>query len=128
MLFRSISLSLAALGVAALCAPAAAIDFSNSNPQATPSYAVTSSHDVSYADLDVTREAGARALLTRIKSAAKQVCGSPPTSLLEFSARKAYDTCMNQAISAAVQSANAPLVAELYHSGTSAGVTASTGH
>lgn len=127
MLFRSISISLAVLGAAALCAPVSALNFSNSNSQAAPPFTVSNSQTVSYSDLDVSREAGARVLLNRIKAAAGKVCGAKPTSILEFAAIRARDACMKQAIASSVQASGAPLVAQLYNTGTS-GITASTGN
>lgn len=74
---------------------------------------------VSYSDLDLTREDGARVMLKRIKHAADAVCGGDPYSfpgarsdapILE----KSYRQCLDQAVANAVAALKAPAVTHLY--------------
>lgn len=67
---------------------------------------------VSYADLDLTHEAGAQTLLVRIKSAARAVC-EPPQSL-ELTYATLYRQCVGDAIGRAVADVNAPALAQVY--------------
>ena len=124
MLLRTITISLATVGAIAAFSPVAAGDMhTQSEPSNT--FAVTHTLTVSYADLDVSHEPGAKALLSRIKTAAATVCAPAPPSALDLTQFAAYKTCMSSAIASGVQSSNQPLVSQLYHSG-SAGTTAST--
>ena len=68
---------------------------------------------VRYADLDLTTNAGAAALLRRIKAAAKQVCGDP----FDFGnlAQKArVRRCHSEAVARAVSGVQATKLTELY--------------
>ncbi len=70
---------------------------------------------VSYADLDLSTHDGARALLKRINSAAKEACGPDPVmSPLTPAAPTRYDRCIEQAADKAVADVNAPLVVALH--------------
>ena len=70
---------------------------------------------VSYADLDLSTHDGARALLKRINSAAKETCGPAPVmSPLTPAAPGHYDRCVEQAADKAVAQLNAPLVVALH--------------
>ena len=68
--------------------------------------------EVSYTDLDIATEQGARALYRRIATAARQVCprgeGSIVPKLEEVSR-----TCIRDAISRAVHEVNSPRLAEV---------------
>ena len=66
---------------------------------------------VNFADLDLTRNAGAVTLYMRINSAAKQVC--PPELDAGFPAPNRH-RCMEQAINHAVADVNAPTLTN-YH-------------
>jgi UrcA family protein len=66
---------------------------------------------VNFADLDLTRNAGAVTLYMRIRSAAKQVC--PPELDAEVPAPNRH-RCMEQAIDHAVADVNAPTLTS-YH-------------
>jgi UrcA family protein len=68
---------------------------------------------VSYADLDLTRSAGAEALYTRIRSAAKQVC-APSFPTWEWEATKTTRPCIDQAIARAVADVHAPMLTSYY--------------
>lgn len=64
---------------------------------------------VSYADLDLDREADAAILLARIESAARQVCGLHAGPLpLEIQAH--LQKCANEATARAVEDVNSPLL------------------
>lgn len=67
---------------------------------------------VRFADLDLTRKAGAETLLVRIKSAARVVC-EPPQGL-ELTFDSLYRQCISDAIGRAVADVNAPVLAQLY--------------
>jgi UrcA family protein len=68
----------------------------------------TSVH-VSYADLNLSTSAGARTLATRLKSATRRVCGSRPAPLM-LAAISRYETCLDNAMSAAVAQIDSPVV------------------
>ncbi len=79
---------------------------------------------VSYRDLNLSTEAGARELLVRIEYAAKSACGGAPTFYSSYSvapalAYKEFATCRSNAINAAVNAIPAPLVHQLYASNDS---------
>ena len=79
-----------------------------------PADTETHSKTVSYADLDLGREAGARTLLQRISGAAKVVCG-PEAQTRDLQDAKFYKSCTQQAADRAVASVNNPGVSALYH-------------
>ena len=69
---------------------------------------------VAYADLDLSREAGAQALLKRIRSAAREACGPEPVvSGLMPRAGHQHRACVNSAVSTAVERINAPVLTAL---------------
>ncbi len=72
----------------------------------------TRSQTVSYADLDLGHEAGARALLMRINGAAKLVCSPEPQNLRDT---QPYQACTRQAVDRAVADVNNPAVSALNH-------------
>jgi UrcA family protein len=67
---------------------------------------------ISFADLDLTRSAGAATLYARIISAAREVCEPPSPRMLLLS----EDTrqCRQQAIARAVEDVNAPTLTSYY--------------
>lgn len=70
---------------------------------------------VSYADLDLSTQDGARALLKRINIAAKEACGPEPVmSPLTPAAPTLHERCITQAADKAVAEVNAPLVVALH--------------
>jgi len=74
---------------------------------------------VSYSDLDLTSDSGARAMLARLKSAAVKACGGPAVfnSVYDVApdyVRTVYAKCQNDAMAGAVASLHAPLVSTLY--------------
>jgi len=69
---------------------------------------------VSYADLDLSTEAGARAMLQRIRVTAREMCGSDPVhSPLTPRAPTQFRNCVIDAVDSAVTGIGAPLVAAL---------------
>ena len=99
---RFIKSALIALATAAAFAPAALAE----KP-------VTQSIKVGYADLDLSREAGARTLLVRMKMAARQICGPRPAAK-QIAQTVRYETCSKAAISGAVATLDHPLVTTLF--------------
>lgn len=67
---------------------------------------------VRFADLDLSKMAGATALYDRLQRAARVVCDPLESRDLAFATR--YRACMDQAVSSAVASINRPLLSE-YH-------------
>jgi len=68
---------------------------------------------VNFADLDLTRAAGAEALYARIRSAARQVC-APSFANWELKSLETTRPCIDQAITRAVADVNAPLLTSYY--------------
>jgi UrcA family protein len=68
---------------------------------------------VYYADLDLRREPGARTLLARIRTAARNVC-EPDPSIHDLKDQTQYRVCMYDAISGALRRVDDPRVANLY--------------
>jgi len=124
----------------------AALAITTSIAGALPAFAETTLHSqnviasvkqqaVSYADLDLSRKAGATVLLNRVRLASTQVCGPEPSVDLDRSYRK----CVTDTMTRAVQGINEPLVSSLYQDkfgiavasarpvSPASGVTAATG-
>lgn len=70
---------------------------------------------VSYADLNLHSEAGARALLGRLNVAAGVVCGPEP-SAFELSEHQAFTDCRKKALDRAVGDVGSPELATIYGS------------
>jgi UrcA family protein len=68
---------------------------------------------VSFRDLDVTSEPGARILYVRLQRAAAEVC--TPYESLELTRRRAWRSCVDNALGTAVTRLNNPLVAALHN-------------
>ena len=66
---------------------------------------------VRYGDLNLANPEGAKAMLTRIKHAARQVCEPAPESALEY---PDWRNCVAKATDGAVSSLNAPMVTAAY--------------
>jgi UrcA family protein len=75
---------------------------------------------VSYADLDLSTQAGAATLYSRIRGAARQVCGDEGTSYTDHAIWKG---CFKRAVGDAVATVNNPRLTAL-HQGKSPSVTA----
>jgi UrcA family protein len=67
---------------------------------------------VSYADLDVTTQAGATTLYARIRGAAEAVCR--PLEGKRLSERAQWKACYEHAVAEAVQTVNRPALTALY--------------
>ncbi len=74
----------------------------------------TQAETVSYADLDLGRDAGARALLVRLNGAAKRVCGPAPES---HEPKGPFKKCVDRAVDHAVAEVNRPTVNALHGGG-----------
>jgi UrcA family protein len=68
---------------------------------------------VSYADLDLTRDAGAAALYSRIHLAARQVC-EPESGSWTWKVLEPTHRCIEAAITRAVADVNAPALTSYY--------------
>lgn len=66
---------------------------------------------VKYADLDLTKPAGVRALYGRITAAARHVCQLDTVADLQMHSKE--QACINQAIDGAVRNVNSPALAQL---------------
>lgn len=66
---------------------------------------------VSYADLNLSTEAGARTLYFRLTKAADQVCPDDSTTL---DLHRIYKTCVNEALGKVVRNMNIPTLSKLY--------------
>ena len=93
---------------------------------ATPALAdeAARSMKVSYADLDLSTEAGAATLLSRIRSAARQVCGYDGST---FTDKAIWNSCFKHAVGDAVGKVNNPQLTALYR-GKGPVVTAMANH
>jgi UrcA family protein len=80
----------------------------------------TRSIKVSYADLDLSTQAGAATLYSRIRGAARQVCGYDGMTYLDHTSWK---RCFNGAVGDAVAKVNSPRLTAL-HQGKSPAFTA----
>jgi UrcA family protein len=67
---------------------------------------------VNYADLKTDAAAGAKALLGRLKMAAREVCGTPP-GLTELQRMAAYRACVQATVDSAVATIDNPVVTAL---------------
>jgi UrcA family protein len=65
------------------------------------------SQTVKFADLDLSKSQGVKTLLTRIRSAAGDVC-SPQPDAADISGNKDYRKCIGQAVNGAVEKVNSP--------------------
>jgi UrcA family protein len=75
---------------------------------------------VSYADLDLSTEDGANAVLQRINVAARDMCGGKPIhSPLFPRAATQFDSCVSQAVDSAVAGLDAPVVLAFHKAGAS---------
>ena len=78
---------------------------------------------VNYADLDISRPAGAEVLITRMRGAAARVCGPVPDAR-DLVLYRLYRDCVAETLARGVAAVNAPMVTELYRSGSNAGLVA----
>jgi UrcA family protein len=71
------------------------------------------SQTVSFADLDLSKPAGAQTLYKRITKAARQVCG-PADKYSYITPRKAFRECYEEAVAAAVAQVDRPSLTALH--------------
>ena len=69
------------------------------------------SQRVSYADLDISKPAGAKVLYNRITSAARRVCGS--SGFESLTVKHLLDRCIDRAIDNAVKDVGSPALSAL---------------
>ena len=69
---------------------------------------------VSYADLDLTSEAGAQTLLRRLKHAVRAVCSETRLSIMGLEAERRYTACMSQTLNQSVQAVGSEQLTRLY--------------
>jgi UrcA family protein len=74
---------------------------------------------VSYADLNLSTKAGLEAMYARLEAAAKDVCGEEPM-LIELTRHKAYESCVDSTLAAAVSGVRSASLAALHASKRSA--------
>jgi UrcA family protein len=103
------SRSLASLCIAALAALACIT--SSQRADAQPAEFLTKT--VSFKDLDLNSEQGARIFYVRLQHAAREVCS--PFKSLELSRRRTWQSCVDNALGTAVTTLNNPLVAALHN-------------
>ena len=72
---------------------------------------------VTYGDLNLESEQGAKVLYARLRSAARQVCR--PVEGIELSSQRAWSTCVDEAVSSAVIKVNRERVTALHNQTTS---------
>lgn len=84
---------------------AASLAFAGSAAVAAPQ-TVTREATVNYADLNLESPAGVERLYTRIRSAARQVCGAAEHR--DFAARNAVRSCRSAAVANAVAKVDSP--------------------
>jgi UrcA family protein len=72
----------------------------------------TTSLKVSYADLDIQHDAGARVLLARLRHAANEVCAPAPDR--ELSSVAQFEACFKSALDGAVSQVSSATLSGLY--------------
>ena len=100
------------------------VAFNQSATAQTPFSMKTKQMAISFGDLNVHSEVGARVLLNRLRTAARIVCGPAPL-FLDLSDRDFYDACRKNALDKAVAAVGAPEVGEIYRGSAVATRTAS---
>jgi UrcA family protein len=68
---------------------------------------------VTYGDLNLDDEQGAKALYNRIRSAAQEVCA--PFESKELARRIPWQTCVDHAVTSGVEQVNRPLVTSVHN-------------
>lgn len=100
---RITACTFAAFALVTAAGSANAAEYDRATPQMT----------VSYADLDISRPAGAQILLQRLGMAANAVCGGQP-DVRNLRMQGFYRACFSDAMNGAIAAVHSPLVAELY--------------
>lgn len=96
-----------------LAAVAAATPSAAADPRSAVGEVVTLEATVSYSDLDLSRTAGADALIVRLSKVATAVCGDRPNAA-DTDAYGRYRVCKTRTMDAAIRKVNAPLVTARY--------------
>lgn len=101
--------------ITAFAAAAALSSAAYAEPRTSAVHAETGalSLRVSYGDLDLSRPAGAKVMLRRIKNAADQVCGGKP-NLRNLAQARSYRQCIRESTENAVFALNEPLVTAIH--------------
>lgn len=68
---------------------------------------------VPYGDLDLTKPAGAKTMMFRLRNASVDACGGEPY-IREMRERRVFKICLRQTLAAAVQDLGSPQVAALF--------------
>jgi len=110
---RLIIASVAALLSAAVPAAAGTTDVMSA-PGIARADMISTSVKVDFADLNIANQAGAQALLNRIHAASREVCGARP-ELFDLAGTQAWESCLDNSVSVAVQTVDSPLLSDLYH-------------
>jgi len=76
-----------------------------------PTAPTTVSVRIAYGDLDLATQAGAKAMLKRIRFAAQDACGPRPEGVFVYSNQ--YADCVKAAVDRAVATLNSPVVSTL---------------
>jgi UrcA family protein len=96
----------------AIAATIAALAFITSAGSAQASGAWQSlTKTVSYADLNLDTESGAKALYVRLRDAAKDVCS--PYQSTELSRKRVWGICVSSALTSAAEQINKPMLTAL---------------
>jgi UrcA family protein len=91
----------------------ALVAISQSATAQTPFSVKTKQMTISFGDLNVHSEVGAGVLLSRLRMAARTVCGPEPM-FLDLSGRHFYDACRKSALDDAVAVVGSPKLNEAY--------------
>jgi UrcA family protein len=105
-MLKSILIAIAGAGLASLAsAPSSARAQPASNSESV-------SVRINFADLNLSSQQGARAMMGRIQGAARSICGDP-SSMVDLGERARSETCIDQTVDDAVRSLGSPTVAAL---------------
>jgi len=91
----------------------ALVAFNQSATAQTPYSTKTKQMAISFGDLDVNSEVGAKVLLNRLRMAARSVCWPAPM-FVDLSGWDFYDACRKNALDNAVAAVGSPEVVEIY--------------
>jgi UrcA family protein len=113
-MLKSVLIAIAGAGlVSVAAAPGSARAQPASNPESV-------SVRITYADLNLSSQEGAREMMGRIEGAARIICGES-SSNNDLAERSREHACVNQTMSGAVRSLDAPTVTALSESRRGAG-------
>ena len=69
---------------------------------------------VRYADLDLSRPAGAQMLLRRIRTASIRECGGRPSTEMQINAVRLHEVCVDATMDATVARVGSPILTAMY--------------